>query len=327
MKVAVYHNNNDIRIEERPKPKINDWEILVKIMASGICGTDVMEWYRTKKDPRVLGHEISGEIVESNNDKFKVGDRVFVTHHVPCNKCKYCLEDNQTACETLHTGNFDPGGFSELVRVPKTNVDSGTLLLPENVSYEEGTFVEPLACVVRAHRAINTKKNHKVLVLGSGISGLLNIMYAKHLGAEVCATDIDDYKLKKAKEFGADKVINAGHDFDYKADKIIVCVGAMPAVKQAFDNIDRAGTILLFAIPQESIQLPNLDIWRNEITITSSYGAVPKDLQESLELIKDKKVNVKDLVTHRFGLEDIGQGFKLAANPKDSLKVLIEPDR
>jgi len=329
MKVAVYHNNNDIRLEERPRPKINDGEILVKIMASGICGTDVMEWYRTKKGPRVLGHEISGEIVEVSNNvnNFKVHDRVFVTHHVPCNKCKYCLEDNHTACDTLHNGNFEPGGFSQYVRVPKINVDHGTLLLPDNVSYEEGTFIEPLACVIRAHRIINTKKNHKVLILGSGISGLLNIMHAKHIGAEVVATDIDDYKLEKAKQFGADTIINANSDFKYKADKIIVCAGAMNAVKQAFDNIDRKGIILLFAIPQEDIKLPNLDVWRNEITITSSYGAAPKDLQESLELIKNKQINVKDLVTHRFSLENIGQGFKLVANPDDSLKVLVEPNK
>lgn len=328
MKVAIYHNNNDVRLEEIPKPKISDGEILVKVIASGICGTDVMEWYRTKKGPRVLGHEISGEVVEigSNVTNFRVSDRVFVTHHVPCNNCKYCLEDNHTACEILHTGNFDPGGFSEYLRVPKINVDNGTFLLPENVSYDEGTFIEPLACVVRAHRVINTKKNHKVLVLGSGVSGLLNIMYTKHLGAEVIATDIDDYKLKKAKEFGADKAINANSDLDFKADKIIVCMGAMNAVKQAFKNIDRKGTILLFAIPQEDINLPNLDIWRNEITITSSYGAAPNDLKESLELIKDKKINVKDMITHKFPLEEIGKGFKTVTEAKETIKVIIEPN-
>ena len=328
MKVAVYHNNNDIRLEERPKPKIRDGEILVKIMSSGICGTDVMEWYRVKKGPRVLGHEISGEVVEagSNANNFRVGDRVFVTHHVPCNSCKYCLEGNHTACETLHTGNFDPGGFSQYARIPKINVENGTFLLPKNVSYDEGTFIEPLACVVRAHGLIGMRKNHKVLVLGSGVSGLLNIMHAKYLGAEVAATDVDNYKLKKAKEFGADMAINANSDFSYKADKIIVCAGAMSAVKQAFDNIGRKGTILLFAVPQEDIKLPNLDIWRNEITITSSYGAAPRDLEESLELIKDGKINVKGLVTHKFSLEEIGKGFKLAAKPDNSLKVIIEPN-
>jgi len=328
MKVAVYYNNNDVRLEEMPKPKISDGEILVKVISSGICGTDVMEWYRAKKGPRVLGHEISGEIVECSNVKnFKVHDRVFVTHHVPCGNCKYCSEGNHTACETLHIGNFDPGGFSEYVRVPKINVDNGTFLLPGNVSYEEGTFIEPLACVVRAHRVINLKKHHKVLVLGSGVSGLLNVMHAKHIGAEVTATDIDSYKLKKAEEFGADKVINAESDFKCKADKIIVCTGAMSAVEQAFGNIDRKGTVLLFAIPQEDIRLPNLDIWRNEITITSSYGAAPKDLQESLELIKSKKINVNGLITHRFSLKDIGKGFKLAEKPDNSLKVIIEPNK
>ena len=158
MKVAVYYNNKDIRLEERPKPIIKEGEILVKVKASGICGTDVMEWYRIKKAPRILGHEIAGEIIESKSNKFKVGQRVFVSHHVPCNKCKYCLEGNHTACDTLHAGNYDPGGFSEFIRVPKINVELGTYILPENVSYGEGTMIEPLGCVVRGQRVIGVKK-------------------------------------------------------------------------------------------------------------------------------------------------------------------------
>ena len=112
MKVAVYHNNNDIRIEEAPRPQIKEGETLIKVYASGICGTDVMQWYRIKKAPRILGHEIAGEIVESKSKKYKVGQRVFVSHHVPCNKCKHCLNNNHTACDTLHKGNYDPGGYS-----------------------------------------------------------------------------------------------------------------------------------------------------------------------------------------------------------------------
>lgn len=142
MKTAVYYNNNDIRIEEREKPDIKEGEILIKVRASGICGTDVMEWYRIKKAPRVLGHEIAGDVIESRSDKFKIGDKVFVSHHVPCNGCKYCKEGNETACETLHNGNYDPGGFSEFVRVPKINVENGTYLL-DSLSYEEGTMIEP----------------------------------------------------------------------------------------------------------------------------------------------------------------------------------------
>jgi len=324
MKAAAYHNNNDIRIEEIPKPEIKEGEILVKVKASGICGTDVMEWYRIKKAPKVLGHEIAGDIAESKSDKYKAGDKVFVSHHVPCNKCKYCLENNHTACETLHKGNYDPGGFSEFVRVPKINVDNGTYLLG-SLTYEEGTMIEPLACVVRGQRIINIKQNHTVLILGSGVSGLLNIQLAKLTGAKVIATDINEFRLKKAKEFGADEVINAKEKLNIKADRIIICTGAMQAVEQAFNCIDKKGIILFFAIPQNNIEIPPADLWRNEWTITSTYGAASIDLEESIELIKNKKINVKDMITHKVSLEEIQKGFKLITEAKESLKVIVEP--
>tara|TARA_Y100000310_G_scaffold194869_2_gene194881 strand:- start:2784 stop:3764 length:981 start_codon:yes stop_codon:yes gene_type:complete len=324
MKVAVYYTNNDIRIEESPIPKISDGEILVKMKASGICGTDAMGWYRIKKAPRVLGHEIAGEIVESKSKKYTVGQRVFVSHHVPCNNCKYCLEDNHTACETLHAGNYYPGGFSEFIKIPKINVDNGTYLLPENISYEEGAMIEPLACGVRALRLIDIKKRHTVLILGSGVSGLMNIKLAKLISAKVIATDIDDYRLNKAKEFGADEVIDVSKEkVNVKAERIIVCTGAYQAVKQAFECIDRKGIILFFAVPEKNIEVPSVDLWRNELTIASSYGAASADLKESLDLIKNKKVNVKGMITHKLPLEKIQEGFKLVTDAKESLKVVL----
>ncbi|NJD77145.1 MAG: zinc-binding dehydrogenase [Candidatus Methanoperedens sp.] len=325
MKTAVYYNNNDIRIEDRPEPEIKDGEILVKVKASGICGTDLMEWYRIKKAPRVLGHEMTGEIAESRSDKFKIGQRVFVSHHVPCNECKYCLAGNHTACETLHKGNYDPGGFSELVRVPKINVEEGTYILPGNVSYEEGTMVEPLACVLRAQRIIGVRGGQTVLIMGSGISGLLNIRVAKLKKAKVIATDVVGYRLNRAKDYGADEVYNAGEELKIKADRIIMCTGAMPAFEAAFRYIDRKGVIMLFAIPNKNISIPVEDFWRNELSIVSSYGAAPVDLEEALELIKSGKINVKDMITHKVGLEDIQKGFKIAGEAKDSLKVVVVP--
>lgn len=323
MRVAVYYNNKDIRIEERAKPQINSGEILVKVRASGICGTDVMEWYRVKKSPRVLGHEISGDIVESKSKKYKVGQRVFVSHHVPCNKCKFCQEGNHTACETLHKGNYDPGGYSEFIRVPKMNVDLGTYVLPKGVSYAEGTMIEPLACVVRGQRLINIRPCHTVLILGSGVSGLLNIRLAKLKQAKVIATDIDAYRLKKAREFGADEIIDASQELDLKVDRVILCATALRAVAQAFKCIERKGTILFFAIPQENIPIPSEDFWRNEITITSSYGAAPADLQEALRLIKNKKINVEAMITNRLPLSEIQEGFRIVSQAKESLKVVL----
>ncbi|MBI5206826.1 MAG: alcohol dehydrogenase catalytic domain-containing protein [Candidatus Firestonebacteria bacterium] len=325
MRVAVYYNNQDIRIEDQPIPKICKGEILVKVLASGICGTDLMEWYRIKKAPRILGHEITGEIIESKTIKFKIGQRVFVSHHVPCNKCRYCRSGNHTACGVLHQGNYDPGGYSEFVRVPKINVNIGTYILPKNVSFEQGTMIEPLACVIRGQRIINIKKNQIVLVFGCGVSGLLNIKLAKLNNAKVIAVDINKYRLKKAKEYGADEIVNANKIIDIKADRIIICTGAIQAIEQAFNCIDKKGIILLFAIPDINIKIPTVDFWRNELTITSSYGAAPIDIEESLKLIKNNKIDVLRMITHIIPLEKIQEGFKIASDARESLKVVLIP--
>lgn len=325
MKAAVYYSAKDIRIEEVPKPEIGDGEILVKVVASGICGTDAMEWYRIKKAPRIFGHEIAGEIVESKTAEFKVGQRVFVSHHVPCGECKYCADGNETACEALHKGNYDPGGYAEFVRVPVENVKSGTYVLPEDVTYEEGTMIEPLACSVRALRVIGVKKGQTVLVLGSGISGILNIQIAKLLGARVIATDVDPYRLEKAKQFGADEVLNGKEDINVKADRVLICTGAEAVIRQAFECVDRKGVILLFAVPPTDIQIPTVNFWRNELSLVSSYGAGPKDLAEALQLIKDKMVNVRDTVTHTLPLAEIQKGFEIVTSAGESLKVVLKP--
>src|SRR3989339_345137 len=241
MKVAVYYNNRDIRIEEMQTPHVGPGELLVKVMASGICGSDVMEWYRIKKAPLVLGHEIGGEIVEAgkNVKKYKAGDRVFVSHHVPCNKCMYCKTDHHTACHTLHTTNYDPGGFSQYLRVPEINLDCGVFVLPDTMTYDDAVFIEPLACVVRSQRAARVRKGQSVIILGGGISGLLHLLLARAYGADtVVVTDVNEFRLKKAKELGATSVINAKSDVIDEAKKanggrlydvIIVATGAFSA--------------------------------------------------------------------------------------------------
>ena len=341
MKVAVYYSNNDVRLEERPVPQISDGEILVKMKASGICGTDVMQWYRQQKPPRVLGHEMAGEIVDSlthNSElathNFKTGDRVFVSHHVPCYKCHYCAEGNYTSCDFLHTGNYEPGGFSEYIRVPEQNVKFGTFLLPEAVTYEDAAMIEPLACAVLGQKNLGIKKGHTVLVIGSGISGLLHIQMAKLKGATVIATDINKYRLTRALEFGADYVFKAD---EYSADtllainkgrlaeRVIVCAGAKQAVDNAISSIDRRGVILFFAVPNGDINVPAMQFWRNEITATFSYGAAPEDLQKALELVESGAVDVRKMITHRLPLSEIQKGFGLVAEAKDSLKVVITP--
>jgi L-iditol 2-dehydrogenase len=337
----MYYNNRDVRLGEISKPKIGPGELLVKAMACGICGSDVLEWYRIKSAPRVLGHEATGEIVEVGEGvrRYKVGDRVFVSHHVPCGKCHYCLSGHHTACETLHKTNYDPGGFSEYIRVPRINVEHGVYILPEGLSFEDGTFIEPLGCVVRGQRLARVQRGDSVLILGSGISGLLHLQLARARGAgRVVATDVNEYRLKAAKKFGADAVISAEENVPERlrqlnegrpADRVIVCTGAKSASEQALQCVDRGGTILFFAVPERGVDIsvPIADFWRNEVTIMTSYGAAPGDLEEALKLIEEHKVNVHDMITHRLGLAETGLGFRLVADAKESLKVIIEPQR
>jgi L-iditol 2-dehydrogenase len=341
MLAAVYYNNQDVRIKEMPKPEIGDDEILLKVMASGICGSDVTEWYRVPKAPRVLGHEATGVIEKAgvNVKRYKVGDRVFVSHHVPCGKCRYCLSGHETACETLHTTNYFPGGFAQYVRVPRINVEKGVYKLPDEMSFEEGTFIEPLACVVRGQRLADVRKEDSLLVIGCGVSGLLHLQLAKLKGlGRVVVADVNPYRLKLAEKFGADYVVDAKENLPRKlkevndgrlADQVVVCTGATQAAFTALECVDKGGTILFFAVPEPSVKVPVPinQFWRNEITIKTSYGAAPNDLAESLAVLAQKKLNVKDMITHRFGLRHAADGFRLMAAAGESLKVIIEPNR
>jgi L-iditol 2-dehydrogenase len=335
----MYYSNRDVRLEQMPVPSIGPGELLVRVRASGICGTDVMEWYRAKKAPLVLGHEISGEIVKAGDrvERYQVGDRVFVSHHVPCNNCRYCLSGHHSVCDTLRRTNFDPGGFAEYIRVPKINVELGTFLLPEELSFEEGSFIEPVGCVVRGQRFARMQSGQTVLVIGSGISGLLHVQMARAHGADrVVATDIIDYRLKKAQELGADTVIHAADDMPVRlresndgrlADLVIVCAGATQAMQQAIESVERGGTILFFAPTAAGVHvpIPLFEFWRNEITVVTSYAASPQDIAEAIELIRTRRVCVREMITHRLSLEEASLGFRLVADARDSIKVIIDP--
>ncbi|MFC1859999.1 zinc-dependent dehydrogenase [Chloroflexota bacterium] len=342
MRIAMYYSNHDVRLEEMPTPQIGPGELLVRVEACGICGSDVMEWYRRDRMPLVLGHEIGGQIAVVGNgvEGYKEGDRVTAAHHVPCNKCYYCLNGHHTVCNTLRQTNFDPGGFAEYIRLPAINVDRGVFLLPDEVSYEEATFVEPLACILRGQRLAHIQPSQSVLVLGSGIAGLLHVQMACALGAgRVIATDIDDYRLKAAGQFRAEATIHAEEDVPGRfrqlnqgrlADLVIVCTGAKSAMAQALQSVERGGTVLFFAPTDPGVTIPlsvNDLFWRNDITLTTSYAASPADYATALELIRARRVSVSEMITHRLGLAESGEGFQLVSDAKDSIKVIIEPQR
>lgn len=342
MRAAVYYSNSDIRIEERPVPEPGPGEILMRVRASGICGSDLMEWYRKPKAPLVLGHEVAGTVerVGPGVDGFAPGARIVTTHHVPCNRCRFCLTDRHAVCPTLHATTFDPGGFSEYVRLPRVNVERGTFELPESVGFDEASFVEPLACAIRGQRLIlmGLRAGDSVAVLGAGVSGILHVQLARALGAgPIVATDTSRPRLAAALRFGADAALPAGES-DLPAavaramggrrpDRVIVCAASRAAMEQALALVESGGSVLFFAPlpPGERLELDALDLWKRGVTITHSYAGPPAEMLAALDLIAARRVDVRSMITHRLPLEEIAAGYRLMLEAGESLKILVEP--
>lgn len=343
MQVLMYYSNSDVRLEEMPIPEIGPGELLMEVAASGICGSDVMEWYRRDKVPLVLGHEVAGEVVEvgAGVDRFKSGDRIAATHHVPCNTCHYCMTGHHTVCDTLLKGtHFHPGGFAEYIRIPAINVERGVFPIADSVSYEDASFMEPLACVLRGQIRAGIRPGQTVLVLGCGIAGLLHIALARILGAGlIIAADSIPFRLKKAEEIGAHIILEADNDIINSlknsnegrlADLVILCFdGFLPL---ALESVEKGGTVLLFSGAAEEATLPgrvNDIFWRTEITLTSSYAGSPADCQAALDLIRAGSIPLTRLISHRLPLKEGAEGFKAVSNPLENecVKVIIEPHK
>jgi len=343
MRVLMYYSNKDVRLEEMPVPEIGPDELLMKIVASGICGSDVMEWYRRDKVPLVLGHEVAGDVVEVGKEvkRFKPGDRVVATHHVPCNTCHYCLSGHHTMCETLLRGtHFYPGGFSEYVRIPAINVDRGVFLIPQDLSYESASFMEPLACIVRGQKNARLRAGQSVLVMGCGIAGLLHIGLARIMGAGlIMAGDTIPFRLEKAREMGAhvtfevdDGMIDSLREANEGrlADQVIICYeGFIPVSLKA---VEKGGTVLFFTGASEDATIPgkvNDLFWRTEITLTSTYAGSPADCQTALRLIRAGSIPVNRVITQRLALAEGASGFEALSRPleHDCIKIIVEPQR
>ena len=348
MKAAVYYSNSDIRTEDVEDLPVGPGEIKVKIMACGVCGSDVMEWYRIKRAGRpggigAFGHECTGVIAEVGsrvNPGWKEGDRVVVTHHVPCNTCNACIRGHTTACEILQKTKFKNafGAFAEYVVLPEINVDRGILPLPDSVSFDSGTFVEPLGCVVRGQQWAPASDGRSVLIIGAGITGLLHMQVARLNGAGfIAVSDMNPDRLQLAQKFGADETILATEDVPWKfkelndgvgADTVIMTAPAPVCVKQSLEAVGPGGTILFFAPTNPEIQSEmNLwNLWQKEVTITHSYAADFHNLSTALKWIHYNRINVTDMVTHVLPLKDTVEGFLLTAHPRNgSLKVIIHP--
>ncbi|MGD9134745.1 MAG: alcohol dehydrogenase catalytic domain-containing protein [Desulfobacterales bacterium] len=336
MKVSVWYNNKDIRIEAVPKPEPGPKEILIKVVSCGICGSDIVEWYRLPRAPLVQGHEIGAEVVEIGKavTKYRPGDRVFVAPKVPCMKCDYCKNGHYPVCSNVKERL--PGGFAEYVVVPEYLVENGTYLLPDQITYDQSTFIEPLACVVRAQQLAGVRRKQTVMVMGSGMSGLLHVKLAKAKHCRVIATDISQTKLEFAAKMGADIILDAAKNVPQRlvaekigmADIVILCTSAVEAVDQAWQCVDKGGVIVFFAVPHPdvNVSIPINYFWTRETRIITSYYCGPPDIDAAIKLIETGKITVDDMITRRLPLQDVAEGFRMVMAGKESLKVIIHPN-
>lgn len=340
MKAAVYYSPEKIKVEDVPLPEIKAGEVLLKTRSCGVCGTDISKIVEARVPAgTVLGHEVSGDIVKAGNGvrNFRAGDRVCVLHHIPCFKCNFCRHGNFSSCRQFKETNIFPGGFSEYIRVPKLNVRFGMQRLG-SLSYDEGSLVESSACCLRAFKRAGFKKGDSVVIVGMGPAGLLHLLMAKALAAsKVIGCDINEYRLKKARDFGADLVVKPRATARKKikditkgfgADIAIVSAGTPEAIESAMGFVRTAGTVLVFAECRSDAKItlsPN--IIYHETSIIGSYSSTPLEQKECMELIKSGKLPIKRLITHRLSLSDIRQAVRLSRKGGRTLKIIIAFDK
>lgn len=339
MKVAYYNFNKGVpEIEEVPVPKISDGEILIKAMAVGVCGTELITSHLAVS--KSFGHELAGIVCKVGNGikNLKEGDRVFVHHRVVCFNCHYCRRGVYTMCPKYKNFGFDPGGYAEYVRVKADNVKYDTIKLPEHISFDEGCLIEPLACAWNAVNRSNIKVGDTVLIIGAGFEGLAALQIAKIFGAGlVIISDFIDFKLEIAKNVGADIVINPGKEdiieklkkvnSDYKADVVMIMPSNILTLEEGMRLVERGGTITQFGIPEESesVKIFPANFVHSEYNYVGSFSSSPIDTHAVANFLFNGKIKVLPLISHRFKLEQIEKAFELKKKATDSLKIIIHP--
>lgn len=311
MKTAIIYDNKII-VKEAEKLILNNQKgAIVKVLGCGLCGSDIVKFvHKISKNGTVLGHEIVAKIVEINSDtNFKVDDVIVTSHHIPCGKCIYCKHGNVSMCEHFKSTNIRPGGFAEYVYLSEEHLKNVAHLKPDNLTTIEASFYEPLGCIVRAVKRANLLEGDMALVVGLGSIGNLSAQALKAYGADVLGCDLIDERIKKLRELGIDALDVRNLPEDFKADCIFMTSGADKALDTALKYVRNGGKILVFSsTPHEESAYPNNEIYYRELTVMGSYSPSPKDLEDSLELLKTKKVKVDGLSTE-YLLDDIQKAF------------------
>jgi L-iditol 2-dehydrogenase len=341
MKAAVVKSNSNIEIKNIENQSVGPGDILVKMRACGICGSDVEKVFGKYGQPSMrLGHEPAGTIMEVGSEisNFSVGDRVFTHHHVACysDDCHECNHGNETMCKKYYESNLEPCGLADEYIVPEWNVKHGGVLkIPDSMSFEDAAMIEPLACCIRAWNKFTHKNNDSIAVLGIGPTGIMHALLAKIYGFEkIFCLDFNEFRLDFAKKFEA-IAINSGNTnaleqiksetANQGVDVVIVATSSLNALKDAVNFVRKGGTIVMFGVPSKGamIDLDMSIIYSKEITIVSTYAASDFDTKEALEKISNKKINVKQLITHKYQLDECQKAFEHARSGQNAMKIII----
>jgi L-iditol 2-dehydrogenase len=333
-----------IQVYEQDDTMLNfksEGDILVQMKACGICGSDLEKIYgQYGMTSARLGHEPSGIVLAIGNKVkgIKIGDRVFVHHHVSCNSCHYCRHGNNTMCEYYQKTNIDPCGLSDKFIVPAWNVErGGVLTLPDRITYEQASLIEPLACCLRALQKIRFQKGDDLVIFGAGPAGIMLLTLAKLAGAgKIFVVDINQFRLDFSRKFNSDTYfLNAQTQDYYKiikgntknrgVDVSIVATSSLTALSNAFEITRKGGSIILFGVPSKDSQFPleASKLYSNELSIIPSYAASELETNEALNLLAERKINLDFLITHKYTLEQSPNAFFCAHTANDCMKIII----
>jgi L-iditol 2-dehydrogenase len=338
MLACLINGQGQAEIKDVPVPRLRPGEVLVKLAAAGICGTDIEKIHGAYGPGGILGHEVSGTIASIGDEvtDLRESDRVIVHHHVPCYDCHYCQQGDHTMCDLFRKTNFDPCGLAEYFRIPETNVARGGVVhLPSEVSFEEGSMIEPTACCVRALNKAEVKPGDKVLVVGLGPTGLTQIQLLKKMGAStIIAVDILPHRLEMARKLGASEAIDPSSRNvpEYVTqltrvgvDLAIVSTGNPKAIPQALASVRKGGKVLLFGAPAQgsTIDLDVSSLFSRQISIATSYSCTESDIHSALSLLKRGDIDLRSMVTDRFVLRDAPKAFEHALTSRTTVKTII----
>jgi len=322
MRVARSVGVREVRIEDDPDPRAGDGEVVARVLACGVCGSDVLDSWVARKVPAVLGHELCAEVEEVGAGVRGVapGDRIVVHHHAPCGECRRCRRGHETLCEQFRATRLYPGGFAERVRVPADLVGE---LLPvgDELDAERATFVEPLACVLRAFDRCGLDAGDSLLVVGTGTSGLLAVAAAHARAVDVVwVREPRPERLERALALGAER---HGNEL---VDVAIVCTTKPAAIADGFAAVAPGGTLCLYAPPDpgQALDLDGHALYVGEVDVCASYSAGPRDMRAALTLIATGRVDPAPLITHRLPLERTGEALELARTG-GAVKALVLP--